>query len=28
MKELMARERESQQMLEETFKGIGYAIED
>lgn len=27
MKELMAREKESQRMLEEAFKGIGYGIE-
>ena len=27
MKELMQREKESQQMLEEAFKGIGYGIE-
>ena len=28
MKELMQREKESQRMLEEAFKGIGYGIED
>lgn len=27
MRELMAREKESQRMLEEAFKGIGYGIE-
>ena len=26
MKDLMQREKESQQMLEEAFKGIGYSI--
>ena len=28
MRELMAREKESQRMLEEAFKGIGYGIEE
>ena len=28
MKELMQREKESQKMLEEAFKGIGYGIEE
>jgi type I restriction enzyme M protein len=28
MKELMQREKESQTMLEEAFKGIGYGIEE
>jgi type I restriction enzyme M protein len=28
MKELMQREKESQRMLEEAFKGIGYGIEE
>jgi type I restriction enzyme M protein len=27
MKELMQREKESQKMLEDAFKGIGYGIE-
>ena len=27
MKELMQREKESQRMLEEAFKGIGYGID-
>ena len=28
MRELMAREKESQKMLEEAFKGIGYSINE